>query len=124
MNTALNESRTDASGWCTGTIAGCTRTAISPSTLLGDREELDHVAERPPPTAMSSAVIARDALAVDVVGARPSAPNAIVAMIAAFAAASWPSTSAVGSGSAYPSRCASASASANDEPSSAMRVRM
>ena len=31
MNTALNESRTDASGWCDGTIAGCTRTAISPS---------------------------------------------------------------------------------------------
>ena len=52
------------------------------------------------------------------------APNAIVAMIAAFAAASNPSTSAVGSRSAYPRLCASASASVNDAPDSDIRVRM
>ena len=45
-------------------------------------------------------------------------------MIAAFAAASKPSTSAVGSRSAYPRPCASASASVNDAPDSVMRVRM
>ncbi len=31
MNKALNDSRTDASGCCAGIIAGCTRTATSPS---------------------------------------------------------------------------------------------
>ena len=38
------------------------------------------------------------------------APNAMLAMIAAFAPASKPSTSAVGSRSAKPRRCASVSA--------------
>src|SRR6266511_3953975 len=52
------------------------------------------------------------------------APNAIDAMIAAFAAASYPSTSAVGSRSAYPSVCASAKASWKEDPSSVIRVRM
>src|SRR3712207_8690902 len=42
--------------------------------------------------------------------------NARLARIAAFAAASKPSTSAVGSASAYPSSVASASASANPAP--------
>ena len=46
------------------------------------------------------------------------------ARIAAFAAASNPSTSAVGSASAYPRSVASASASANPAPVSAMRDRM
>src|SRR5439155_2728448 len=46
------------------------------------------------------------------------------ARIAALAAASNPSTSAVGSASAYPSSVASASASANPAPVSAIRDRM
>ena len=45
MNTALNEPRTDASGWRTGTIAGCTRTRDLAVELLGDREQLHDVAE-------------------------------------------------------------------------------
>ena len=46
MNTALNDSRTDASGWVIGTIAGCTRTATSPPLdLLDDGQQLDDVAE-------------------------------------------------------------------------------
>ena len=45
-------------------------------------------------------------------------PNATVARIAIFAAASAPFTSSVGSGSAKPSRCASASASSYSSPCS------
>ncbi len=50
-------------------------------------------------------------------------PNATVARIAIFAAASAPFTSSVGSASAYPSRCASASASSYVRPFS-ISVRM
>ena len=50
-----------------------------------------------------------DSLAQHVVGVT-RAPNATVARIAIFAAASAPDTSSVGSASAYPSRCASARA--------------
>ena len=46
-NTALKLSRTTASGWLIGTIAGCTRTPIVAvvRVALGDREQLDDVAE-------------------------------------------------------------------------------
>ncbi len=50
--------------------------------------------------------------------------NASRARIAIFAAASRPSTSSDGSASAYPSRCASASASSNVIPVRAISVRM
>ena len=50
--------------------------------------------------------------------------KAIEARIAAFAAASSPSTSAVGSASAYPRACASARASANEAPVDSIWVRM
>ena len=52
------------------------------------------------------------------------APNAIVAMIAALAPASKPSTSAVGSRSANPRSWASASASPYAAPCSVIFVRM
>ena len=45
MNSALNESRTDASGCETGIIVGCTRTATPRVGLLGHREQLHRVAE-------------------------------------------------------------------------------
>ena len=50
--------------------------------------------------------------------------KAMLARIAALAAASKPSTSAVGSASAYPSAVASSSASSNPAPDSSIRVRM
>jgi hypothetical protein len=46
------------------------------------------------------------------------------ARMQAFAAASKPSTSAVGSGSAYPSACASSSDSAKSAPEVSIRSRM
>ena len=86
MKTALNDSRTEASGWWSGTIAGCTRTATSPS--------------RSSATASSFTTYPRaaaDSMSSDVMPVMPSqytssgptrAPNAIDAMIAAFDAAS------------------------------------
>ena len=50
--------------------------------------------------------------------------KARLARIAAFAAASKPSTSAVGSASAYPSSCARARVSANPAPSVSILSRM
>ena len=67
MNTALNDSRTDASGWCDGIIVGCTRTATPCGVLLGDREQLDHVAELARRRHVGVGELA-DALAVDVAG--------------------------------------------------------
>jgi hypothetical protein len=49
--------------------------------------------------------------------------NAIEARIAHLAAASNPSTSAVGSASAYPRRCASVSAASNVHPRSDICVK-
>ena len=70
-------------------------------------------------------MVARDVLdpVADDVFERTRVPNATVARIAIFAAASAPFTSSVGSASAYPRRCASASASSYSAPAS-MRVRM
>ena len=68
MNTALNESRTEASGWRTGTIAGCTRTATVAVELLGDREQLHDVAEVARRRRCRRAVMSGDPLAVDVAG--------------------------------------------------------
>ncbi len=122
MNTALNASRTDASGWCSGTIAGWTRTAISPSKSSAIASSFTTY-PRSRADAMSSPVMPVMPSRYTSL-ATTRAPNAIEAMIAALAAASKPSTSAVGSASANPSRCASASASANDVPSSVIPVRM
>ena len=122
MNTALNDSRTEASGWLTGSIVGCTRTAtpfssssaIARSFTVYPRSRADAMS-----ASVSSLIPSRYTSP-----ATTRAPNAIVAMIAALAAASNPSTSAVGSRSAYPRLCASASASVNDAPDSDIRVRM
>ncbi len=51
-------------------------------------------------------------------------PNERSARIAVFRQASWPSTSAVGSASAYPRACAAASASAKPVPSASIAVRI
>ena len=123
-NTALYASRTPASGWVRGIIAGCTRTPTErPSS---DRAQMASslitypIAAAP---ATSAAVISvmpsrcTSAAVTRVWKARP-------ARIAAFAAASKPSTSAVGSASAYPSAWASSRASVNDAPVESILSRM
>ena len=109
-------------GCDSGIIVGCTRTATPLSVSSAIARSF---------TAYPSS--AADAMSASVIPLIPSrytspattrAPNAIDAMIAVLAAASKPSTSAVGSRSAYPRPCASASASLNDAPDSAMRLRM
>ena len=89
---------------------------MSSSIQLGDREELHDVAE----AGRVGDVLGRHAARSPRGRRRRSstrASNAIDARIAHFAAASNPSTSAVGSASAYPRRCASASASSKPQPS-------
>ena len=107
--TALNAPSTAASGWLRSTSAGPTRTSQRSSTSVaapirrtampisrGGGDVLG--ATRSSPTYETSSSVTRE-------------PNATVARIAIFAAASLPDTSSVGSASAKPSRCASASAS-------------
>jgi hypothetical protein len=77
---------------------------------LGDAEQLDAYPRRSA-TAMSAALMF-EMPSWYTSPATTFGPNAIVAMIAALAPASYPSTSAVGSRSANPRLCASASASA------------
>ena len=67
MNTALNESRTEASGWCDGDHRRVHAHRDLAVDLLGDREQLHDVAELAR-RAMSSAVMLGDALAVHVAG--------------------------------------------------------
>ena len=89
MNTALYEPRTDASGCSTGTIAGCTRALDRAVVLLGDREQLHDVAE----LRGRADVVGGDLRVMPSRYTSPAttrAPNAIDAMIAAFAAASKP----------------------------------
>ena len=108
--TALKLSRTRASGWWIGTIVGWTRTLMSP--LSASRSMMPSSLTTYPrrwATAMSAPVISLIP-SWYTSPATTLAPKATEAMIAALAPASKPSTSAVGSRSAYPSRCASASA--------------
>ena len=101
--TALNASPTRASGWCSGIIAGCTRTLTESAPV-----------ESGPRDAMQSSLIvqpialalATSAALTSVMPSRCTSAavtrvwKASEARIAALAAASKPSTSAVGSASA------------------------
>ena len=93
-------SRTEASGWLSGIIAGCTRAVTERPSALRSQ-----IASSLTVQPMRSA----DAMSAAVTSVRPSRYTssmvtrvwkAIPARIAAFAAASKPSTSAVGSASA------------------------
>ena len=108
-NTALNAPRTPDSGWDVGTSAGCTRTETPSSVRSAIASSLT---TWPVPAAhsTSSAVIAvMPSRCTSSSGTRMW--NASEARIAALAAASKPSTSAVGSASAYPRLCACLTAS-------------
>ena len=107
-----------------GTIAGCTRTATAPSSNRSAMaEQLHDVAEARRATSMSSAVMLADALVVDVAGDHAT-PNAIDAMIAAFAPASNPSTSAVGHARRTRGSAPRRARRRSTAPASVIRVRM
>lgn len=98
--TALYASRTEASGWLSGIIAGCTRAVTElPSAARSQIARSLTVQPMRRAEAMSAAV-------TSVMPSRCTSPiftrvwKAIPARMAAFAAASKPSTSAVGSASA------------------------
>ena len=100
MNTALYASRTPASGWLRGIIAGCTRAETLPAS--GSTSQMA--------SSFTTEFIARaEAMSAAVTSVMPSRCTseavtrvwkASPARIAALAAASKPSTSAVGSASA------------------------
>ncbi len=107
--TALNALSTEASGWCASTNAGPTRTPTRPSTRTASPTSFTRIS-----SARAAATCSSRSASIPATDTSSSAicePNATVARIAIFAAASRPETSSVGSASAYPSRCASASAS-------------
>ncbi len=108
--TALKLSWTLASGWERGTSDGCTRAETDPSSCCSTTAS----------SLMAKPIRRAKAKSPGVSPLMPSRatspatsfwPKATVAMIAALAAASKPSTSAVGSRSAKPRDWASASAS-------------
>lgn len=109
--TALYAPRTEASGWDSGIIAGCTRAVTDcPSAARSQMAS----------SLMVQPICFADAKSAAVTSVMPSRYTssrrtrvwkAIPARMAALAAASKPSTSAVGSASAYPRAVASSSAS-------------
>ena len=122
----MKASRTLASGWVLGIIAGCTRAETAgPSGPFSSAQIASSLTTQP--------ISAADATSLAVTSAIPSrwtsaavtrVWKARLARIAALAAASKPSTSAVGSASAYPSAWASSSASLKPAPELSIRSRM
>ena len=110
-NTALKAPRTAANGCVLGTMAGWTRTEISgpPSTSSAMASSLT---EYPSRLAYATSAALTPLMPSRCTSASTmSLPNASEARMAALAAASCPSTSAVGSRSARPSSLASRSTS-------------
>ena len=101
-NTALNASRTDASGWDRGIIAGWTRTATaSPPSPRRSSAIASSLTTEPISRAdWTSAAVTSEMPSRWTSSAVTREWKARLARIAALAAASKPSTSAVGSASA------------------------
>ena len=123
MNTALNDSRTDASGWLRRDHRRVHAHRDAVRILLRDREQLHDVAELARRGHVGIGELA-DALAVDVAGndARPERDRRDDRGLRG-GVESLDVRRGVTLGEAR-ALCASASASVNDAPSSLMRVRM
>ena len=107
--TALNAPATEASGWWRSTSAGRTRTSTCPSTSRAEPTSRITMSSSRAAATSSGSIESIPTTSTSASSKREL--NATVARIAIFAAASAPETSSVGSASAKPRRCASASAS-------------
>ena len=94
--TALNGPSTAASGWWRSTSAGCTRTSSFPSTSVADPTSRTVISSSR--AARTCSCVMRSIPSNSTSSSVVREPNATVARIAIFAAASAPFTSSVGSG--------------------------